>query len=104
MKNHYAVLGVPPSSSGAEIKRAFRRLARKWHPDVNEDKVEASMKFREVAEAYAVLGDSVTRRTYDGIRSRRVTAFMDELIDGCEVCPTCKGKGLVNRRNADGIR
>lgn len=95
MKNYYAVLGVPPSSSGAEIKRAFRRLARKWHPDVNDDKAEAAGKFREIAEAYSVLGDSVKRKTYDGTRSRRLTAFMDELIDGCEVCPTCKGKGYV---------
>lgn len=64
-KDYYSVLGVPRTASEAEIKRAFRKLAREYHPDVAKDKKRAEDKFKEVNEAYEVLGDPAKRRQYD---------------------------------------
>jgi molecular chaperone DnaJ len=64
-RDYYDVLGVERGSSEAEIKRAFRRLARDLHPDVNRHDPEAEEKFKEAAEAYEVLSDGERRRTYD---------------------------------------
>jgi DnaJ-related protein SCJ1 len=59
------ILGVDKGASERDIKRAYRTLSKKWHPDKNPDKPEASEKFREVAEAYEALSDSETRKIYD---------------------------------------
>ena len=64
-RDYYEVLGVNRGSSEAEIKKAFRRLARDLHPDVNRHDPEAEEKFKEAAEAYEVLSDPERRRTYD---------------------------------------
>jgi curved DNA-binding protein len=64
-QNYYDVLGVAPSASDAEIKNAFRSLARKYHPDVAKDKQGAENKFKEINEANEVLGDPEKRRKYD---------------------------------------
>jgi molecular chaperone DnaJ len=64
-RDYYEVLGVDRESSEAEIKRAFRRLARDLHPDVNRHDPEAEEKFKQAAEAYEVLSDPQRRRTYD---------------------------------------
>ena len=73
-RDYYAVLGVERDASDAEIKKAFRSLARELHPDVNRHDPEAEEKFKEAAEAYEVLSDPERRRTYDtfgheGLRS-----------------------------------
>ncbi|MGD2246861.1 MAG: molecular chaperone DnaJ [Candidatus Methanofastidiosia archaeon] len=73
-KDYYEVLGVPRDANENQIKKAYRKLARKYHPDVNPDKEEAEQKFKEVSEAYEVLMDSGKRRVYDqygheGVRS-----------------------------------
>jgi molecular chaperone DnaJ len=73
-RDYYEVLGVDRSASDAEIKKAFRRLARELHPDVNRHDPEAEEGFKEAAEAYEVLTDPERRRTYDrygheGLRS-----------------------------------
>ena len=73
-RDYYAVLGVERGADDAEIKKAFRRLARELHPDVNRHDPEAEEKFKEAAEAYEVLSDPERRRTYDtfgheGLRS-----------------------------------
>jgi curved DNA-binding protein len=64
-KDYYEVLGVPRGASEAEIKKAFRKLARQHHPDVAKNKREAEEKFKEINEAYEVLGDPAKRKKYD---------------------------------------
>ncbi len=64
-RDYYDVLGVGRSASQDEIKRAFRRLARRHHPDVNPEDPEAEARFKELAEAYEVLGDPERRAHYD---------------------------------------
>lgn len=64
-RDYYEVLGVPRKASEREIKRVYRKLARKFHPDVNPGNSEAEAKFKEITEAYEVLGDPKKRRQYD---------------------------------------
>lgn len=64
-KDYYALLGVPRTATGADIKTAFRKLAREYHPDVAKDKKRAEEKFKEINEAYEVLGDATKRKRYD---------------------------------------
>jgi curved DNA-binding protein len=64
-KDYYESLGVPRNASDADIKKAFRKLAREYHPDVAKDKKRAEEKFKEINEAYEVLGDPAKRKKYD---------------------------------------
>lgn len=64
-RDYYATLGVPKTATAKEIKQAFRRLARKHHPDVNPGDRGAEAKFKELNEAHEVLGNPDTRRKYD---------------------------------------
>ncbi len=74
-RDYYDVLGVGRQAGDADVKKAFRRLARELHPDVNDHDPEAEAKFKEAAEAYEVLSDPERRRAYDaygheGLRAR----------------------------------
>lgn len=66
-KDYYQVLGVNRSADADTIRRAFRKLARQYHPDVAKDKVEGEKRFKEVNEAYEVLGDPEKKRHYDAL-------------------------------------
>ena len=65
MKDLYEILGVTKQASNDEIKKSYRKLALKYHPDKNPDNQEAEMKFKEAAEAYGVLSDQQKRSRYD---------------------------------------
>jgi curved DNA-binding protein len=65
MKDFYQVLGVPRSASQDDIKKAYRRLAKQYHPDVNKGNKEAEDRFKEISEAYNVLSDSEQKKKYD---------------------------------------
>ena len=78
-RDYYEVLGVEKAADADEIKRAYRRLAMKYHPDRNPDDAEAEAKFKEAAEAYEVLSDPEKRKVYDqfgheGLRGRGAAA------------------------------
>lgn len=68
-KDYYSTLGVSKTATGKEIKQAFRKLARKHHPDVNPGDASAESKFKELNEAYEVLGDPDKRKKYDELGS-----------------------------------
>ncbi len=70
-RNYYEVLGLVDTATPEEVDAAFRRLARKWHPDAHPDLPRPAADFKLVAEAYEVLGDPEKRRRYDESRSRR---------------------------------
>lgn len=68
-KDFYKVLGVPKTASQEEIKKAYRKLARKYHPDANKGDSDAENRFKEVSEAYDVLSDEKRRKEYDEART-----------------------------------
>lgn len=68
-KDFYAILGVSKDASESEIKKTYRSLARKYHPDSNPDDAGAEARFKEISEAYSVLSDATARAEYDQIRT-----------------------------------
>lgn len=69
-RDYYEILGVPRSANTDEIKKAYRKLALKYHPDKNAGNKEAEAKFKEISEAYSVLGDEKKRENYDRFGQR----------------------------------
>jgi molecular chaperone DnaJ len=68
-KDYYKTLGVPKTATAAEIKKSYRELARKYHPDANKGSAEAEERFKDITEAYNVLSDEKQRKEYDDARS-----------------------------------
>jgi DnaJ-class molecular chaperone len=77
LKNHYETLGVAEDATQADIKKAYRKLATKYHPDKNDGSPDAESKFKEVAEAYETIGNDPKRKAYDNSRKFRGTPNAD---------------------------
>ena len=76
-KDYYSILGVDKNASEDDIKSAYRKLAKKYHPDLNKDNPEAAEKFKEINEAYEILGDKQKRNNYDQFGSADGANFSD---------------------------
>lgn len=70
-KDYYNILGITKDATADDIKKAYRKKAKEYHPDVNKDNPEAAEKFKEIAEAYETLSDETKRSEYDNPRQRR---------------------------------
>jgi molecular chaperone DnaJ len=81
-RDYYEVLGVPKDASVDEIKLAYRKLAKKYHPDINKEDPNAKEKFIEVQEAYEVLSDPEKRRNYDNFGFRGVDIDIGDIFRG----------------------
>jgi molecular chaperone DnaJ len=74
-KDYYQVLGVPKNASAADVKKAYRKLAQRYHPDTNPGDKDAEERFKEVSAAYDVLGDGDKRKQYDQVRDMAASGF-----------------------------
>ncbi|MEN6559796.1 MAG: molecular chaperone DnaJ [Acidobacteriota bacterium] len=88
-RDYYQVLGVPRDAPAEDIKRAYRQMAMKHHPDRNPGSKEAEERFKEAAEAYSVLGDAEKRSVYDrfgrdGLRGQGFSGFDTSVFEGFE--------------------
>ncbi len=109
-RDYYEILEVSRSASDDEVKRAYRQLAKKYHPDLNPSDSEAEGRFKEVSEAYDVLRDSEKRRIYDqfgheGLRGRGFQGFSnveDIFSNFSDVFETFFGMGSSRGRRRDG--
>jgi len=96
-KDYYKILGVPRSASQEDIKKAFRKLARQFHPDVAKDKKGAEEKFKEINEAYEVLGDPENRTKYDNLGTDGGQAA------GFQGAPGWRGRSRRGPRGEEGV-
>jgi molecular chaperone DnaJ len=76
-RDFYEILGVKKNATQDEIKKAYRKLARKWHPDVNPGNKEAEQKFKEISQANDSLGDEKKRKLYDEFGEEGLQAGFD---------------------------
>src|SRR3990172_3934601 len=74
-KDYYGVLGVPKNATHAEIKKAYRKLAQKFHPDANAGDKAAEELFKEISSAYDVVGHEEKRKQYDQVRDMAASGF-----------------------------
>ncbi len=74
-KDYYQALDVPKNATQAEVKKAYRKLAQRYHPDANPGNVQAEERFKEISAAYEVLGDESKRKQYDQVRDMAASGF-----------------------------
>jgi molecular chaperone DnaJ len=74
-KDYYRTLGVAETASSDDIKKAYRKLAKKYHPDANANDPQAAERFKEIGEAYSVLSDDAKRKQYDAVRKNPFAGF-----------------------------
>ncbi len=91
-KDYYATLGVKKTASSDEIRKAFRKAARKYHPDVNPGDKKAEEKFKEISEANDILSDEKKRKVYDQL------GFYSDQIDPAQA------EAYARQQNAGGGR
>ena len=91
--DYYKILGVKRTANDREIKKAFRKLSLKWHPDKNPDnKEEAEAKFKSIAEAYTVLSDAEKRQVVQGlcracaVHARPCAVLVQRVCSACAFC------------------
>src|SRR6201988_2031652 len=95
-KDYYETLGVKKSASTEDIRKAFRKLARKYHPDVNPGDKSAEEKFKTISEANEVLSDPKKRKIYDQV------GFYSDNIDPAAAEAYARGGGSASRPGAQG--
>jgi len=95
-RDYYEVLGVSKGAAEREIKKAYKKLAMKYHPDRAQGDKSLEEKFREVQEAYEILSDERKRAAYDQYGHAGVDP--NRAGGGAGACPTCKGNGQVQMR------
>ena len=95
-KDYYKALGVEKSASADEIKKAYRKLALKYHPDRNKGDKEAEEKFKAINEAYAVLSDEAKRKEYDtyGSQGFKQRYSQEDIFQGSDIADILRGMGL----------
>src|SRR5688572_7821848 len=74
-KDYYQILGVAETASADDIKKTYRKLAKQYHPDANQNDPKAAEKFKEIGEAYGVLSDADKRKQYDQVRKNPFARF-----------------------------
>ncbi|MCP5054340.1 MAG: J domain-containing protein, partial [bacterium] len=103
-EDYYKILGVSKQAKADEIKKAFRKLALKYHPDQNKDNKQAEEKFKQINEAYAVLSDDKKRKQYDMFGaegfSRRYS--QEDIFRGFDISNIFREFGMGNRTGAGG--
>src|SRR5258708_34533186 len=93
-QDYYQTLGVPETATTDEIKKAFRRLAKQYHPDRNPNKPEAAERFKEINEAHDVLSDPEKRKKYDQLRRYGAFAGAGRGFRGDAGGATSEGPGV----------
>ncbi len=99
-KDYYAVLGVSSTATADEVKKQYRRLAKKYHPDANPNDPKAADRFKEISEAYQVVGDAEKRKQYDEMR--RLGAFTGGFAGGARQRPGGASGGRPGAAGAPG--
>lgn len=101
-KDYYATLGVAKAATAKEIKQAYRKLARKFHPDVNPNDKKAEARFKDINEAYEVLGDPEKRKKYDELGANWRMYEQAQQAGGAQAYPGGQGQWTVNFGGAPG--